>query len=463
MIEAMAGTYINMQNWRDAEALFYSKSALSETGSVVQDSFVRAYMRTLGTITSASEMSKMSGHGAMSRNIWQSTEGPWIMGWAGYELGDFYMKAVSSMGVGLNYKLTEYGIFSERQYAELYAVRNAGSTTEFKHMNKLYKVVDGKFTRDGVEYSEAYWKKSLNAYLEKQARKEHRALDGSFLDMLDVKDGEIVLKDEWKDKVSEVQFEEAMNKVRKTSRHLASQIDGNISETDRGHISTTVWGGFLTQHRNPLINIVESQFVKPLGVNWETGQREEAVWRTLFYRGKDNPDKSFISQWAQEMWANKLNFIKSSREVWSRLDSLERMNVRRAISQLFVIGMLIMAGIVFGALWPPEDDMPSKNSWAENFAEYAFLIRPLFEQAATWNMFEWENMLSNPLVASSMFHRMAMFWNAANFFGDPVATGPYKGWSKGARWWIRQTPMKQFVEVQHPETKMSFIVNNMLK
>jgi hypothetical protein len=460
--QAGSRQYFNFKDWGAAEKIFATQSAMGQTGKLVQDAKLRVILRAMGIVTNMSEMTMYSGRSAATRTFLTSSETlATPFGWAGYEAGDYYMKGVAAISVMLNHRLSkDWGFVSEREFIDRYMAEQGPLPKSFTHLGATFEFNGSEYTRNGRAITLTKFRSAFYGSLEKTAKAEYAALPDTLYDSIIVEGDKLTLKPGIATKVDLAEFDHLLTKLTGSIKQVTSLIDSQISDTDRGKIAQTMFGQLLTMHRNFMIVAIEDR-LKAKGYNWVTGQEEEGIFRTLFYRGAHAEENAFIREYFKALIEERFNFIAAAKSTWSQMSLQERTNVRRAGTELAVILALLILCFMVGIWFPDDDDKPTKQSFLANFSEYAFLLRPMVEQLSWWSPRELFNMLNSPLASGALINRMWYLGDAFNF-GTDVKSGVYKDWSKAGQWWLRLTPYRHFWEVTGPQYKTNYLKHQII-
>jgi len=248
-------------------------------------------------------------------------------------------------------------------------------------------------------------------------------------DAYEVKNNEFVVKEEYKESVTEA----TQNKIENRANHLNHILDGTVSVEDKADLNRSILGGFLLMHRGWVISGVDNRF-KGGGYNYETGEYEVG-----YYRGA----AKFLFNYAK--WSTSDGFVSAltgSMLQWSSLNEAEKRAVyKTALDYVYVMSMAIIGAMLNIAA---DDD---KDDYATQYAAYQ-MNRILLEMKAFWDHKEFIEMLKEPVVAANAIQEISEIGNAFAWGEDnEIERGMYKGWSKAGKWWLRRTPLKTLYEL----------------
>lgn len=253
----------------------------------------------------------------------------------------------------------------------------------------------------------------------------------STYDIIEIKNGDIVIKDKAQAKA----FAEVQNEISNSARALSATADGQLTEEQKAQFASNAFGSLIMMFRNYIPNIINEKLTMKKQYDYDTGMVREATLRTI---GRVIP--MLLKDW-------------SSRK---QLDSSDIGNLKQFGYEMTMISLL--AFVVKPLLVEMAND--DKDDWAINFL--ALLVtRTGFEYSNQYNPLDLLNTLTS---VSSIFDIMNPFTNIlsihemVSMFKDNKAIkyGPYKGDTKVERWLWKMTPFKNIKEIQDPAIKRKY-------
>lgn len=276
----------------------------------------------------------------------------------------------------------------------------------------------------------------------KKMSKEWKDLrEKSLYNALEAVDGQLKVKEEYKELVTE----EVLNSAKGKIEHVSTNVDGVMSPTDKGKLSRTILGDFIFMHRGWFINMVDAKF-KRGNVNYLSEEEEIGHYRAMggYLR---NVLKNVVSQGNTE--------TTGTFAVWKELSPAKKRGVRKTIADtVFLMVATVLAGIANKLA----DDDP--DNMTNQYLGYV-MNRLLLEQSAGFNMASTVEIIDEPVVGARILKEAVSVLDA--FSGETYEKGMYEDWTHRGKYWFRKTPLKNLYELQYPDEKNKFIktvVNN---
>lgn len=285
-----------------------------------------------------------------------------------------------------------------------------------------YRYYNGKFY-NSQQFKELFTDKN-------EAKNIWKTLQSTY-DIIEVKDGNIIIKDKDQAKA----FAEVQNEISNAARTLSATADGQLTEEQKAQFAANAFGSLIMMFRNYIPNIISEKITMKKQYDYDTGMVREATLRTI---GRVIP--LLIKDWSNR----------------KQLDSSDIGNIRQFSYEMAMISLLtfVIKPLLVGAA---DDD---KDDWVINFL--ALLVtRTGFEYSNQYNPLDLINTLTS---VSSIFDIMNPFTNILsigemiNMFKDnkKIKYGPYKGDTKVERWLWKMTPFKNIKEIQDPAIKRKY-------
>lgn len=339
------------------------------------------------------------------------------------ERSNLTAQMATSSNLYINYKLADYPIKSRIMLA-------------IYDNNRL---VGDKFI-DKEDFRSMRRKEGIS---EKEINKEWKTYkDKSYYNAFEVVDNKIKIKKEFKPYIND----KLENKITSRIEHVSNNVDGVMSQEDKGALSRQIMGAFLLMHRGWLINMIDSRFmsrnVNPLTEKEDMGYYT-AIWdfmkHDMFGDGIVNSYKALsMSHW------------RKLREE----DPAKAKGLKRAMLDLLYLNILgLLAGIVNAAADDADDE-----DYTMQFAAFQ-LNRALLEQASgnpLLKPLEMLQIIEKPVVGVNTIQELidiTEMWNTSDIY----ERGMYAGRSHAEKWWIRRTPFRSLYEAQFPQEKNKFM------
>jgi hypothetical protein len=329
----------------------------------------------------------------------------------------------------VNYKTGDYGLKGRVALAVYHNTR----------------LVDGKFL-DKAEFRRLRRKEGKQ---EKEINKEWKSLeDKNLYNAFEVKNAQLVIKDEFKPFVTEG----LENKIFSRIEYTANTIDGTMSDTDRGALSREIVGEFLLMHRGWFINMIDSRVRWFTSVDLMSGKEETGYYRALY---------DYIATPIRQDGFKAMSAILT-KDYWkeTKANSPGRAKgVKKALLDLLYLNVL---GLIAALVNTAADD-DEEEDYALQFSAY-ILNRVLLEHSAgnpVLNLSEIIQIIDEPVVGVRMIKDLidlSEIWNP-----EIYESGMYENWSHREKWFFRKSAvLKNLYEVQFPELKNRFIKNQIL-
>lgn len=292
-----------------------------------------------------------------------------------------------------------------------------------------------KFIRDKYDDD---WKKGSKAF--------NNIKSFTLLDVYTVKDGILVIKDQYKQYENVIKDSNLQNSVINVARFITNRIDGVLSSEDKTRFMTNAFGASVMMHRSFFINNMEDNAFAEYQYNPYIEDYYEAKYRSSF---------KVIWNWMSNLYNG---VTKVNTDSLNKNESVQIYNFKRTMIQLALIGMYTL----LVSLWlkPEADD--DKKSYLKNFIGYC-MDAMRFEEFAEYNPFDLFNQIKSPSAA------IAPVENVTNLFKlfDPIHfennfkeinKGPYKGMERWQRNLIKVTPgLRGIWESKDPRTKWEYL------
>jgi len=412
-ITTQLGTYTTPESstWARIEMAKNLPDILRQTGRLKQTNKVHLIMQD-NQIVQLEKTIGESGRNPLTRAIVNNNPM-----YAGYAAGDYHLKGNATLAIYDNYRFYNNQFITREQFYRKKAEEKGVPYGESRRKDKaLQKEVD------------ADWKnlKSKTLY------EVHEAIDG-----------QLVVKKEYKKFVTQ----DLLNSVRGKVEYMTTLIDGTMSETDKGSLSRTAYGGFLTMHRGFFFNLVDKKFRgfrRDSGdaVNFLTEEEEIGDYIATFGRN------GLLAEIGSRLY-NKEGLV-GAYEAWDKLSPAKRRGVVRTVMDF---AYMVITGLLSSMLLKAADD--DEDNGTLNFAAL-IATRWALETGIVANIGELQNMLKEPVVGVRVTKEILSIYESI-FNNDPYEKGMYEGKTRRGRLVIKLMPFgfRNLYELQYPQEKLS--------
>ena len=412
-ITTQLGTYTTPESstWARIEMAKNLPDILRQTGRLKQTNKVHLIMQD-NQIVQLEKTIGESGRNPLTRAIVNNNPM-----YAGYAAGDYHLKGNATLAIYDNYRLYD---------------------NQFLTREEFYRK---KAEEKGVPYGES---RKKDKALQKEVDADWKSLKSKTLyEAHDAIDGQLVVKDEYKKFVSQ----DLLNSVRGKVEYMTTLLDGTMSETDKGSMSRTAYGGFLTMHRGFFFNLVDKKF---RGFRRDSGDQfnflteEEEIGDYIATFGRNG----LLADIGSRLF-NKEGLV-GAYEAWDKLSPAKRRGVVRTVMDF---AYMVIAGLISSMLLKAADD--DEDNGVLNFAAL-IATRWALETGVVANIGELQNMLKEPVVGVRVTKELLAVYEIL-FDNDPYEKGMYEGKLKSTRFAIKMMPFgfRNLYEIQYPKEKLA--------
>lgn len=297
----------------------------------------------------------------------------------------------------------------------------------------IISVMDDTRLYEGQFWSYSNFKevmmKDRNMSANEAKRDWERLRDYSMWNMVDVKDGKIVAKNEANKDIIDRYIPTLSSRV----RSMVQICDGALNEQNRVGASRNAILNMVLPHRGWFILAVQRAY-KKAGFNFQTNQFEEGYMRTLW---------RFAGDIYNMMSEGRMREIHDVLKEYHSLNPYEQTNIKRSLVNMAVLATMIAIG---RALMGYRED--NEDSWFGQFITYIGFrtINEIASQASPFMELNAIDMLQDPLVTA---RKLGDLTDPRNW--DPFATvqtGVYKGESKLWRQLMKFSFGKQWYNIK---------------
>jgi hypothetical protein len=325
--------------------------------------------------------------------------------YAPFETGDYGLKGRITLAIYDNYRLYNNQFITRARFQEKKA--------------KEKGVVNDKAFRKQVakEWSDLRSKSLYNAY--------------------EVVDGKLQVKSEFESHVTDA----VLNTVQGKINHVTHEIDGTLSDTDKGALARTMLGDYLLMHRGWFIGMIDSRF-KSEGTNPITEEEEIGTYRA---------SADFLwNGLGRAIFKDKIG-LQAAFATWHTLSPARKRGVAKTMLDLLYLNIVAMVAAMANIAADDDDD----DDWTTQYTAYQ-LNRLLLEQGAAWSPAELAQMIDEPVVGARMIKDLLDISESWNF-SETYQGGMYEGSTHAAKWWFKKVPIRNLYEMQFPQDKNNFI------
>lgn len=297
----------------------------------------------------------------------------------------------------------------------------------------IISVMDDTRLYEGQFWSYSNFKemmmKDRNMSANEAKRDWERLRDYSMWNMVDVKDGKIVAKNEANKDIIDRYIPTLSSRV----RSMVQICDGALNEQNRVGASRNAILNMVLPHRGWFILAVQRAY-KKAGFNFQTNQFEEGYMRTLW---------RFAGDIYNMMSEGRMREIHDVLKEYHSLNPYEQTNIKRSLVNMAVFATMIAIG---RALMGYRED--NEDSWFGQFITYIGFrtINEIASQTSPFMELNAIDMLQDPLVTA---RKLGDLTDPRNW--DPFATvqtGVYKGESKLWRQLMKFSFGKQWYNIK---------------
>ena len=302
-----------------------------------------------------------------------------------------------------------------------------------------YRLYNGEFMTRAKFYEKTAAEQNVanDGKHQKAVNKQWKELrDKSLYNAFDVVEGQLKVKPEFEQYVTEGILNSARGKI----EQVTTYVDGTMSKTDKGKLARTIAGDFVLMHRGWFIGMMDTRFRRE-GTNMITEEEEIGTYRatgnflyTAFY-------KTLIKDRAG---------LQAAFGTWNTLTPAKKRGVMKTALDFLYLNIVAFVSAL--ANIAADDD---KDDWTQQYLAYQ-LNRLLLEQGAAWSPAELINMIDEPVVGARMIKDLADITEAFNF-SEVYESGMYEDKSHARKWWMKKLPTRNIYEMQFPDLKNQFI------
>lgn len=302
-----------------------------------------------------------------------------------------------------------------------------------------YRLVDGKFM------SKAEF---INTYYPSNKKAGEAAFKQLEITAFDAYNEDGTVKEEYKSKITT----KLMNDIKNRIDVLSRRIDGTLREVDKAQIHANFLGQYVIMHKNFMIQGLHDRFKKKQ-FNLDTQMEEDGYYRS-------------VARFLRNIVGNRHFGLTQLLADYNQLQEYEQYAVRRVLHEIALFTSATLLALSLATLVDGEDDY---DNWIMQSITY-LALRSAFEFRTMYNPMEFFSLIKSPTAAFTWFDNASAFINLFNPFsyigsGGPFAIidrGVYEGMPRILRNIIKVTPIRSIIEAGDPESKRSYLQNQLM-
>lgn len=212
------------------------------------------------------------------------------------------------------------------------------------------------------------------------------------------------------DEGQEVPIDNAfLEKIRKRIRYTNQTMHGAMNEEDKGLIHQRMAGRFIMNLRQWMVEHYSRRF---RGSHYDAtlGENREGFYNTT-------------SKFAYAMVGDIFNFQRESMLHWNEMNSMQKANVRRALSELTVLSSLLTLSFALG-----EPDEHKKEFWMRMFIYQTKRAITDINGSTPWGIpMEMNTLINSPIAASNVVNAFLYPFVGIGDINETIKSGKHKG------------------------------------
>lgn len=212
------------------------------------------------------------------------------------------------------------------------------------------------------------------------------------------------------DEGQEVPIDNAfLEKIRKRIRYTNQTMHGAMNEEDKGLIHQRMAGRFIMNLRQWMVEHYSRRF---RGSHYDAtlGENREGFYNTT-------------SKFAYAMVGDIFNFQKESMLHWNEMNSMQKANVRRALSELTVLSCLLTLSFALG-----EPDEHKKEWLMRMFIYQTKRAITDINGSTPWGIpMEMNTLINSPIAASNVVNSFIYPFAGIGDINETIKSGKHKG------------------------------------
>lgn len=212
------------------------------------------------------------------------------------------------------------------------------------------------------------------------------------------------------DKGQEVPIDnDFLEKIRKRIRHANQTMHGAMNEEDKGLIHQHMAGRFIMNLRQWMVEHYSRRY---RGSHYDAtlGEYREGFYNTT-------------SKFVYAMIGDIFNFQKESMLHWNEMNSMQKANCRRALSELTVLSSLLTLSFALG-----EPDEHKKEFWMRMWIYQTKRAITDINGSTPWGIpMEMNTLINSPIAASNVVNSFIYPFAGIGDINETIKSGKHKG------------------------------------
>ena len=212
------------------------------------------------------------------------------------------------------------------------------------------------------------------------------------------------------DEGQEVPIDNAfLEKIRKRIRYTNQTMHGAMNEEDKGLIHQRMAGRFIMNLRQWMVEHYSRRF---RGSHYDAtlGENREGFYNTT-------------SKFAYAMVGDIFNFQRESMLHWNEMNSIQKANCRRALSELTVLSSLLTLSFALG-----EPDEHKKEFWMRMWIYQTKRAITDINGSTPWGIpMEMNTLINSPIAASNVVNSFIYPFAGIRDINETIKSGKHKG------------------------------------
>lgn len=200
-----------------------------------------------------------------------------------------------------------------------------------------------------------------------------------------------------------------LEKIRKRIRHANQTMHGAMNEEDKGLIHQHMAGRFIMNLRQWMVEHYSRRY---RGSHYDAtlGEYREGFYNTT-------------SKFAYAMIGDIFNFQKESMLHWNEMNSMQKANCRRALSELTVLSSLLTLSFALG-----EPDEHKKEFWMRMWIYQTKRAITDINGSTPWGIpMEMNTLINSPIAASNVVNSFIYPFAGIGDINETIKSGKHKG------------------------------------
>lgn len=212
------------------------------------------------------------------------------------------------------------------------------------------------------------------------------------------------------DEGQEVPIDNAfLEKIRKRIRHANQTMHGAMNEEDKGLIHQHMAGRFIMNLRQWMVEHYSRRF-RSSHYDATLGENREGFYNTT-------------SKFVYAMIGDIFNFQKESMLHWNEMNSMQKANCRRALSELTVLSSLLTLSFALG-----EPDEHKKEFWMRMWIYQTKRAITDINGSTPWGIpMEMNTLINSPIAASNVVNSFIYPFAGIGDINETIKSGKHKG------------------------------------